>query len=95
VGVDADKFKSEDKMSLHLVSLVKSYLGSLAMTFSDIQFEDYQGKRVMVVKCRKSSKTTFYKDKDTDRESFFIRTGPSTTRLSASETQEYIRQARS
>lgn len=43
----------------------------------------------MVVKCRKSPKPVFLKDGDTER--YYIRTGPSTTELSASQTQEYIK----
>ena len=90
IGVEADKFKSEDNMSLHLINIVKGRLGSLAMTCIDIQFEDCEDKRIMVVKCQKSSRPIFYKNKG--RELFFVRTGPSTTELPASETQDYIRQ---
>lgn len=43
----------------------------------------------MVVKCRKSPTPVFLKDGDTER--YYIRTGPSTTELSASQTQEYIK----
>ena len=93
LGLDSDNFENEDKMSLHLVSLVNARMGPLAMTRTDIRFEDCEDKRIMVVKCRKASKPIFYKEKDSDRESFFVRTGPSTTRLSASQTQDYIRQA--
>ena len=80
-------------MSLHLVNLVNARMGPLAMTCTDIRFENCEEKRIMVVKCRKASKPIFYKEKDSYRESFFVRTGPSTTRLSASQTQDYIRQA--
>ncbi len=90
IGVETDKFKSEDNMSIHLVNIVKERMGPLAMTCIDFQFEDCKDKRIMVVKCEKSSRPIFCKDKD--MELFFVRTGPSTTKLSASETQDYIRQ---
>lgn len=93
VGLENDKFDSEDKMSLHLVSLVNARMGPLAMTCTDIRFEDCEGKRIMVVKCRKASKPIFYKEKGSETEAFYVRTGPSTTQLSASQTQEYITQA--
>ena len=60
------------------------------MTTLHVHFDDHEGCRVMVVKCRRASKPVFLKDGDTER--FYIRTGPSTTELSASQTQDYIKQ---
>jgi hypothetical protein len=80
-------------MSLHLVNLVNNRMGPLAMTCTDIRFEDCGGKRIMVVKCLKASKPIFYKEKGSETEAFYVRTGPSTTQLSASQTQDYISQA--
>ena len=93
VGLDHDNFDNEDKMSLHLVNLVNNRMGPLAMTCTDIRFEDCGGKRIMVVKCLKASKPIFYKEKGSETEAFYVRTGPSTTQLSASQTQDYITQA--
>ncbi len=90
VGIQADDFANEDKMSLHLVNIVKTRMGIQAMTSLHAHFDDHDDCRVMVVKCRKSSTPVFLKDGDTER--FYIRTGPSTTELSASLIQEYIRQ---
>jgi hypothetical protein len=53
-------------------------------------FEDFEGSRVMIVECRKAGTPVFVKDGDIER--FYIRTGPSTTELSASQTQDYIKQ---
>ncbi|MDI6812204.1 MAG: DUF262 domain-containing protein [Deltaproteobacteria bacterium] len=90
LGIEADGFTNEDKMSLHLVNLVNSRMGPQAMTSMHAHFEDYQDNRVMVVKCGKAPKAVFVKDGDIER--FYIRTGPSTTELTASQTQDYIRQ---
>jgi predicted HTH transcriptional regulator len=90
VGIQADDFTNEDKMSLHLVNIVKSRMGVQAMTSLHAHFDDHDDCRVMVIKCRKSPTPIFLKDGNTER--FFIRTGPSTTELSASQTQEYIKQ---
>ncbi len=90
VGIQADKFENEDKMSLHLVNIVKARLGIRALTNIHIHFDDHDDCRVMMVKCKKSSSPVFLNDGD--RERFYIRTGPSTTELSASQTQEYINQ---
>ena len=90
VGIQVDDFTNEDKMSLHLVNIVKSRMGIQAMTSLHTHFDDHDDCRVMVTKCRKSPTPIFLKDGDTER--FYIRTGPSTTELSASQTQEYIKQ---
>ena len=90
VGIRADNFPSEDKMSLHLVNIIKSRMGPQSMTFMNIHFEDMHNRRAMVVECRKALSATFVKDGDIER--FYIRTGPSTSELSASQTQDYISQ---
>lgn len=90
VGIQADDFANEDKMSLHLVNIVKTRMGIHAMTSLHAHFDDHDDCRVMVVKCSKSPTPVFLKDGEFER--FYIRTGPSTTELSASQTQEYIQQ---
>ena len=88
VGIDADGFLNEDKMALHLVNIVKSRMDVEAMTNLHAHFEDCGEQRVMVVRCRKAPAAVFVKDGDTER--FYVRTGPSTTELSASQTQRYL-----
>ena len=89
VGVEADKFPNEDRMSLHLVNIVKTRLGPRAMTAMHVHFEDYDDTRVLVIRCPRSLDPVFVKDRDVER--FFVRTGPSTTELTASQTQDFIR----
>jgi hypothetical protein len=88
VGIEADQFESEDKMGLHLVNLVNGRMGPQTMAFLHVRFDEYEDRRVMMIECQKSPKPVFLKDGET--EYFYIRTGPSTTQLSASQTQEYI-----
>jgi hypothetical protein len=90
LGIDTDGFENEDKMSLHLVNLIKDRIGPSMMQFIHARFEDYDSCRVMVIECSKAKSPAFVKDGNIER--FYIRTGPSTTELSASQTQEYIRQ---
>jgi predicted HTH transcriptional regulator len=89
VGVEADGFPNEDKMSLHLVNIVKSRMGPQAMISIHLNFDDVENSRVTVVKCRKAVLPVFVKDGEIER--FYIRMGPSTDELSASQTQEYIK----
>lgn len=86
-GIEVDGFENEDKMSLHLINLMKSRLGVLSISDVHIHFEDFQNCRIMVVECGRSTKPIYYKDGDNDR--FFIRTGPSTTELSTKDAIEY------
>ncbi len=90
IGIDIDGFANEDKMGLHLVNIVKARLGMQALTNIHVHFDDYEGSRVMIVKCNRSSTEVFMKDGE--HEKFYIRTGPSTTDLSVSQTSEYIKQ---
>ncbi len=90
VGIQADEFDNEDKMNLHLVNIVTSRMGIAAMTAMHVHFEDHDDFRVMVVRCQKAPTPVFVKDGDLER--FYIRTGPATTELSPSQTQNYIKQ---
>ncbi len=90
LGIDVDGFPNEDKMSLHLVNIVKSRMGPQAMTRMHVHFEDYEGSRVLIIRCGNAASSVFVKDGDVER--FYVRTGPSTTELTASQTQEYVKQ---
>jgi predicted HTH transcriptional regulator len=90
VGIEIDGFANEDKMGLHMVNIVKSRMGIQAITSLNVHFDDHDDCRVMVVKCRKAPSPVFVKEGDVEK--FYIRTGPSTSELSASQTQEYIKQ---
>ena len=89
VGLELDGFASEDKMNLHLVNLVRGRMGAEFLAWVHPRFEDLDGYRVMKVDCWKAQAPVYVNDgKD---EKFYIRTGPSTTKLSASQTVDYIR----
>ena len=87
LGIERDKFPNEDKLNLHLVNLVRNRIGSLAMSYIHTHFEDFNGKRVLVIDCKRSPQAVFVKDGKTER--FYVRMGPSTAELSASETHAY------
>ena len=60
------------------------------MTTMHTHFEDHDNHRVMVIRCRRALETVFVKDGKIER--FYVRTGPATTELSPSQTQNYIKQ---
>jgi len=88
IGVDQDGFEDDDRMSLHLVNLVRSRMGADVMTTLHPRFEEFQGRRVMVVEAETASKPIYVNDGG--HEAFYIRTGPSTTELTTSEAVEYL-----
>ena len=89
VGIDVDNFQSEDRMGLHLRNIVNSRMGPLAMSCIRPSFHDFEGERVMVVRCEPSSHPV-YVDEGNEGEKFYIRTGPSITELSISDSFRYI-----
>jgi len=89
LGIEVDGFENEDKMSLHLVNLIKRDLEPQNMIYINIKFESYRGKKILVVDC-KPAKSPVYLKKGLS-EHFYIRTGPSTTELPLSKVQEYIK----
>jgi len=91
LGIEIDGFDNEDKMALHLVNIIKSRMGTLTMSNIHLHFEDYQGNRILVVKAKSGSSPVYVLDEE-KKERFYIRTGPSTTELTISQTQEYIKQ---
>jgi hypothetical protein len=90
LGLENDGFPSEDKMMLHLVNLLKSRLGPEHIAKIAADYEDANGKRVLVIRCRRGFKPAYLKEGT--RELFYVRTLAATTELTASQTQDYIRQ---
>ncbi len=91
IGIQADKFKSEDKMSLHLVNLIKTRMGPVAIVNTSIYYENHQDNRIMKVVCKPSPAPVFVKDKNGQVERFYVRMGPSTDELVASHILGYIK----
>ena len=90
LGLGPDKFANEDKMALHLVNIIKTRMGVSAMTRIHINFDSQDDQRVLVVRCEPSANPVFLIDEKLEK--FYIRTGPSSTELTPSQTQDYIKQ---
>ena len=89
-GIEEDQFENEDKMSLHLVNLIKDRISSSHMMYIHPRFEEYDGKRVLAVECSAAKSPAFVKDGGGEK--LFIRTGASTTDLGLSQAQEFMKQ---
>ncbi|MAQ94826.1 MAG: ATP-binding protein [Rhodothermaceae bacterium] len=91
LGLEADSFPNEDKLLLHLTNLVRDRMTPLALRRLDLRPVWLRGTRVLKVTVRPASEPIYVRDKS-GSEAFYVRTGPSTTALSHSDTVAYVRQ---
>ena len=89
VGLEHDRFDSDDKMHLHLENLIKDRMGPHFMMYVHPRFEEYKDSRVLAVECWPSDGPNYVKDGHGEK--FFIRTGASTSELTPSQTVEYVK----
>lgn len=88
-GIDADEFKDEDAMSLHLTNLVKGRMNDVSlMSHVKVTFEDCDGKRVLRVVCSPSTSPA-YVTEGAD-EVFYLRAGSATEKLTGRRMMEYV-----
>lgn len=90
IGLDNDRFPSEDKMNLHLVNILKQRLGAEHLVHVEPRFESLSDKSVLVVRCRASKLPVYLKEGKTEQ--FYVRTGAATTELLPSQIQGYLKQ---
>lgn len=88
VGLEADGFSNEDKMNQHLYNIIIGSMGKNAGTAVHVNFAEFDGEQVMVVRCDRSSFPVYVKDGNIDR--FYVRTGPATNELSGEQMVSYI-----
>lgn len=91
MGISKDRFLSEDKMSLHLVNLIRDRIGKSEMAYINSRFEDYKNERVLVVDCKPATKPVYVKDND--KQQFYIRgTGAATIELHGPDLVDYVQE---
>jgi len=90
LGLDSDGFPNEDKMGLHLANLIKGRIGDVFLPYVHPHFEDYDGRRVLVVRCERGPKAAFVKDGINQR--FFVRGGNTTVELTGVSVTDYAKQ---
>lgn len=93
LGLEQDRFASEDKLLLHWNSLLRSHLGVEFMPLIRSQINALGGQRILLVQCLRSSTPVFFR-RDND-EKFFVRTGNGTSQLKPSEVLAYLGQRES
>ena len=89
IGIDADGFANDDKMLLHLDSIISSRIGSHHMLYIQSRFEENCEKRALIIKCSPSNSPAYLTDGNNKQ--FFIRAGASTKELQVDEIHEFIK----
>ena len=88
IGIEKDKFKNEDEASKFLKDKIKTKIGIKYLeTFINYKFHNFDKKTVLIINCNKLSgkDRAFLNDNE-----FYIRSGPSNSKLSMKEFSEYI-----
>jgi len=93
VGLEHDRFKSTDKMMLHVNNVINSHIGAEHSQSIDIQVVSQDEKEVILIRCTASQKPSFLKTQDGD--DMFIRLGPSSKKLTTREAITYLESKKS
>jgi DNA-binding response OmpR family regulator len=88
VGMEADKFANEDKLLLHITSLVRNHLGGEFSPNVRYAVHSPDGMTVLSVDCLPSPEPVYFRREQ--EEVFYVRSGPSTQQLSPSEIVAYV-----
>ena len=93
VGIEPDRFETEDKFMLHLAQVVRNGLGDRASTCIDPKTQIVQGKTICVISCQRSPEPVFLKWKGMEtipEGDFYVRSGPGSVRLAPESAEQYI-----
>ncbi len=88
VGVGPDNFENSDRCLLHVKNLINQHIGAEFSSFMTITLVEVDEKEVVMIECAPSKKPVFLKMGK--NEEFFVRTGPSSVKLSPSQTISYL-----
>ena len=94
VGIERDRFESDDRFMLHLAEVVRNALGDRAGTCIDPKVQIVRDRTVCVLSCQRSPEPVFLRWKGmeaTPEGDFFVRSGPGTVKLPPDSAREYIR----
>ena len=88
LGIQLDGFENEDKYLLHVNNLLQQHIGvehAANVRFNLCSAGEF---KVLLIECSPASKPVFVTD--AGQESFYVRTGPGTRKLSMSEMLAYV-----
>jgi len=89
LGLEEDRFESDDKLLLFLTNVMKSRFGNLYLENIHYHTEKIEDKTILRVDVIAGNSPCYYQADKLSH--FYIRTGPSTTDLKLSEVYDYIK----
>ncbi|MEN8129220.1 MAG: RNA-binding domain-containing protein [Pseudomonadota bacterium] len=92
LGIEPDGFENEDRCRLHFKNLFQQHIGLEFSKFVHFDLRPVSGKEVIAIECERSKVPVFLAARN--EESFFIRSGPSSVKLSISKTLMFLRHRR-
>lgn len=90
LGLQADKFRNDDKLLLHFDNLIKQHVGLEFAPYIDAKLMSAGDEQVLMVNCDRCDEPAFLINGED--ESFYIRIGPSTRLLPTSKIMDYLRE---
>ncbi|NPE26893.1 ATP-binding protein [Methanococcoides sp. SA1] len=88
LGLESDNFPNNDRARLYLTNMIKSHIGNEFVPFIRFTIRQVQNKSILLISCAPSKSPVFLKAED--KEEFYVRNGPSSTKIEGSALIEYI-----
>ncbi len=90
LGLETDNFENDDRCLLHIKNLFNQHVGAEFSDFVDFTLVEIDDKKIITADCHPAGKPVFLKVGK--NEEFYIRSGPSNSKLSPSQMIRYIQQ---
>lgn len=91
-GIEIDNFENNDRCLLHLKNLINQHVGAEFSGFLDITLLTSEDKDIVMIDVHRAGQPVFLKIGK--NEEFYIRSGPSSIKLSPSQMISYVMQNR-
>jgi hypothetical protein len=88
LGTEADNFTNEDKCRLHFKNMLNTHIGAEFTRFIHFKMIAIQENKIILVECERVRRPVFLSMGK--QEDFFIRSGPSSMKLSMSQMVKYL-----
>lgn len=87
-GTEADNFANDDKCRLHFKNMLNTHIGAEFTRFIHFRMVTIQEKKIIIVECERVRRPVFLSMGK--QEDFFIRSGPSSMKLTMSQMMKYL-----
>ncbi len=88
LGTEADDFANEDKCRLHFKNMLNTHIGAEFTRFIHLKIVQLKNNSILIVECERVRRPVFLSMGK--QEEFFIRSGPSSIKLSMSQMVKYL-----